>query len=156
MDGFETFPEAWYSVHPARQRFLADLPAYRRDVRALADARAAEDSSSGSVDGAYHREALLGQIEMIRRAGVEPVLVIPPTLRPVPTLLPATAASEPPRLLAFNDPDAHPELFAEALRLDREHLTAEGTECFSRSLAAAFEARVMAGVEPAGRGHGEL
>jgi hypothetical protein len=75
------------------------------------------------------------QVAAIRRAGAEPIHLITPTPTPTPELYRLADAGAVPRLLAFNDPVAYPELFAQDHRFDAEHLTTAGARRFSRLLA---------------------
>jgi len=138
--GFAPFSESAYgtpSTHPFRRRFLRMIPAYRSAVARLAAANRAEVSLA-----TYNVQAVEEQVGMIRRAAAEPVYLITPTARPTPELYRLAADGEAPRMLAFNDPERYPELFAVENRFDAEHLTTAGAERFTRLLAKRF-ARIM-------------
>lgn len=146
--GFEAFSDFAYAnpdAHPLRRSFLRALPAYRRDVeRLIAATPAVELSSDARVAGWVARVTAA-----IRRAGAEPVFLVPPTIRPTPGAYRLAAAGRVPGFVAFNDPAAYPRLFAVEHRFDRDHLTTEGAVLFSRLLAARL-------VGPAGAGDGRL
>lgn len=140
--GFEPFSPSSYetpSTHPFRRRFLQLLPAYRLAVERLPAANRAETDLDG-----YNLEAVAAQAALIRRAGARPVHLVTPTARPTPELYRLAEAGHAPRVLAFNDPVAYPDLFAEDLRFDAEHLTTEGARRFSRLLARRLAAEVAA------------
>jgi hypothetical protein len=131
--GFEPFSQSAYGTptsHPFRRRFLELLPAYRLAVARLPGANRAEAGL-----GVYNVRAVARQVAAIRRAGAEPVHLITPTARPTPELYRLAEAGAVPRLLAFNDPVAYPDLFVEDHRFDAEHLTTAGARRFTRLLA---------------------
>jgi hypothetical protein len=132
--GFGPFSSAAYgtpTTHPFRRRFLETLPVYRLAVERLPAANRADRGLAG-----YNVPAVARQVAAIRRAGAEPIHLITPTPTPTPELYRLADAGAVPRLLAFNDPVAYPELFAQDHRFDAEHLTTEGARRFSRLLAA--------------------
>ncbi len=131
--GFETFPERAYKSHPMRRRFLRELSAYEHAVATVKTANAVRVSAAD-----YNTGALREQIAMIRRAGAQPVHIIPPVPRATPALRQLASAGLVPRLLAFNDPESYPELFHRDGRFDREHLTGDAAAIFSRRLAERF------------------
>lgn len=137
--GFRTFSERSYTTHPMRRSFLADQDRFIRAVALLPAANAARPQVER-----YNVGAIAAQAAMIRRAGAEPVHVIPPSPRATPTLHHLHAEGVVPVLIAFNDPRTDPDLFALERRFDREHLTAEGAELFSRRLAERLAERLAA------------
>jgi hypothetical protein len=145
--GFEPFSPAAYgtpTTHPFRRRFLELLPAYRLAVARLPAANRVQTGL-----GAYNVPALARQVAAIRRAGAEPVHLITPTARPTPELHRLAEAGAVACLLAFNDPVAYPDLFAEDHRFDAEHLTTEGARRFTRLLAERLAGALLG---PEGKG----
>lgn len=137
--GFEPFSESAYgtpSTHPFRRRFLELVPVYRQAVARLAEADGT-DPAAPPLDRAS-AEALERQVSSIRRAGAEPVHVVTPTIQPTPGLGRSADANGGSGVLAFNDPERYPELFAVENRFDAEHLTTRGAELFTTSLAERF------------------
>lgn len=123
--GFEPYAESAYRLHPWRRRFLQNLEEYRADV------------------------ARLVREEPWMRAGAEMdstvplvVHVVPPVPRPTPELERLHADGAIPHLLRFNRPAVYPELFAVEHRFDREHLTQDGAEIWSRRLAEEMARRL--------------
>lgn len=130
--GFEPYSETSYRYNPLRRRFLDRLDEYREAVRRLED-------DAGAAASPADVAAVRAQVAMILGAGRRPVYLVPPSPRAVPRL-----AGDVPALLAFNRPRDYGELFAVERRFDREHLTQEGAERFTRLLAARFAAEVLA------------
>ena len=122
------------------------IPAYRKAVARLA----AVNGADVSLDG-FNRRAVEDQVALIRRAGAEPVHLITPTARPTPELHRLAATGAVPHVLAFNDPERYPELFAVDRRFDAEHLTTAGAERFTRLLAARCAALWSGEGSPGGR-----
>lgn len=129
--GFQPYTASSYRHHPLRRRFLARQDDYREALRRLAE-EAADPPAPAAV------AALREQVARVRRAGREPVHLVPPSPRSV-----AHLAGHVPALLAFNRPGEYAELFAVERRFDREHLTQEGAELFTRLLAARFAAEIL-------------
>lgn len=133
--GFEAFSDFAYAnpdAHPMRRAFLRAVPAYRREVRRLAAATpAVELPSEAQVADWVARMAAA-----IRRAGAEPVFLVPPTIRPTPEAYRLAAAGRVPGFVAFNAPADYPRLFAVESRFDDDHLTTDGAIHFTRLLAA--------------------
>jgi len=97
---------------------------------------------------AYNLAALEAQVAAVRSAGLEPVYLIPPGMRPTPHLLRLSEEGRVPLLLAFNDPEAYPELYRFENRFDRGHLAAAGARRFSELLAERFSAELAAPPTP--------
>ena len=72
------------------------------------------------------------------KRGAQLILVIAPTLDPVPT----PPAGLP--ILVFNDPKQYPQLYVAAQRTDWQHLDGAGAVEFSRALAEAYAAMAAA------------
>lgn len=133
--GFEAFSDFAYrnpDAIPLRAEFLRGLPAYRRDVRGLTAAVPAVERP----DDTRVADWVVRMTVAIRRAGADPIFLVPPTIRPTPEAYRLAAAGRVPGFAAFNDPAAYPRLFAVEHRFDRDHLTTEGAVLFSRLLAA--------------------
>ncbi len=84
----------------------------------------------------YFVEGHLDQFERIRAAGAQPLWVIPPDTLPRPLAFELAKRGDCPPLLAFNDPDAYPDLYAVAARIDARHLDRAGASRFSELFAA--------------------
>lgn len=141
--GFEPYTETSYRFNPLRRRFLERLDEYRAAVRRLADG----DETAASPEP-YDTAALRAQVDMIRRAGVEPVHLIPPAPRATPGLERLAREEGAAALLAFNRPRDYPQLFAVESRFDREHLTQVAAEELTRLLAARFAAEIVRRTPP--------
>lgn len=72
----------------------------------------------------------------VRRAGVEPLLVIPPTVIPAENIQIGVPEDVP--LLAFSRPDEYPELYQPETHYDPGHLNEKGAVEFSRLVAERF------------------
>ncbi len=147
--GFGPFTERSYRSHPARRRFLDSLDAYANDVAGLASGNASNASLRR-----YNRRALAEQIAMVRQTGAEPIHLVPPIPDATPQLFALQRQGYVPWLLSFNDPVADQDLLATANRFDREHLTQEGAEAFTRRLASRF-ATVVAQHDRQGMPHAD-
>jgi hypothetical protein len=117
-----------------RQRFLADLERYQRQVKAL--------RRQGRPPGPPPRSLLPGagrRLALFEQAGIEPVHVLFAMSQTDPTLLQLGPPEGPlPELWAFNDPERYPELYRLPARYDSRHLSRAGAEAFSRLLAQRF------------------
>ena len=80
-------------------------------------------------------DLLRSQAASLRDAHIEPVYFIGPVPTPEQPMLDLAAQRVIPKLLAFNDPLAYPELYRPEVRADRYHLNAQGAEILSRLLA---------------------
>jgi hypothetical protein len=81
-------------------------------------------------------KALRIKIDRLVKAGVTPIMVIPPTVAPK-RYFPAELAGALP-IFDFSDPKKYPELFTLDHRLDGGHLNGPGAEIFSDLLARRF------------------
>ena len=72
------------------------------------------------------------------RDGIQPFFFIGPGTTREAVFLGLRADGTLPTLFAFNDPEAHPDLYALDVRADRNHLNATGAERLSRQLAQAI------------------
>lgn len=134
--GFDPFTPAEYKgglTGARRREFLASLDQYRDDLGRLAATNEAPASLAH-----YNVTALVAQAEFIRRAGAEPIYLIPPTADPTPELFKLHQEGAIESLLAFNDPVAYPELYRVDHRFDRRHLNTAGARAFSVLLAHRF------------------
>ncbi len=80
------------------------------------------------------RALLERQASALQAAGIEPVYFIGPGTTREEPFLDLAARGIVPRLLAFNDPTAYPELYQPEVRADRYHLNAQGAELLTRLL----------------------
>lgn len=133
---------------------MPDLLAFQSAVdrlRATPVAAAPHDASieppsiAGRVASDVQRAFIAHQVARLGRHGIEPFYFIGPGTTREQAFLALIADGTVPRLLAFNDPDAYPDLYAPAVRGDRNHLNAAGAELLSRHLARAL---VAAGAHP--------
>lgn len=139
--GYEPYTESSHQHHPMRRAFLDRVEAYRGwlEPRLAVAPGVAVDARTAAepwVAAAWSR-----QVRTLRAAGIEPVHFVAPTPRPPAEARRLAADGVLPTLFAFDDPAAHPELFAVDRRFDLEHLTHEGAVDFTRQLAAAFAER---------------
>jgi hypothetical protein len=130
--------EAQNSYRARRERFLANLEAYRRDVDVL-DAAEVSFGDGEWINAELTRvddfELIAGIAREVQARGVEFVLVILPSQsanRPFEERLAAELGAP---LLRYNQPERYPELYAPRNRWDSGHLSAEGARWFSRVLA---------------------
>ncbi len=88
------------------------------------------------------RSVLCGQLARcvteLKRDGVRPFFFIGPGTTRETVFLGLRADGTLPTLFAFNDPVAHPDLYALDMRADRNHLNAAGAARLSRQLAQAI------------------
>ena len=148
--GFEAFSDFAYAnpdANPMRRAFLQAVPAYRREVEILSAAnRTGTETPAGPTPASVPAVELPSDAcvadwvarvaAAIRRAGAEPVFLVPPTIRPTPGAYRLAAAGRVPGFVAFNSPADYPRLFAVENRFDDDHLTTEGAIHFTRLLAA--------------------
>jgi hypothetical protein len=131
--GFAPFTRDEYSGGLAgehRVAFLAGREAYEAQVAAL------PRSNAGPADlAAYNLVALRDQIERVREVGAEIVYLIMPAFDPQPMLHRLADAGHVPKLIAFDDPTAYPELFRVEHRFDYRHLDEQGAALFAPILA---------------------
>jgi hypothetical protein len=84
-------------------------------------------------------EALQSKLAKLAKAGVTPIMVIPPTVAPqryYPFQLAAQAQS--PAILDFSDPRKYPEFFTPDHRLDGTHLNYEGAQLYTEDIVRKF------------------
>jgi len=86
-------------------------------------------------------EAVHAKIDLLKSAGITPLLIVPPTVA-AKRYLPASVASETSAIMDFSESTKCPELFAVENRLDEDHLSASGAEIFSQALAREFVGRL--------------
>lgn len=115
------------------EKYIVD---YRRQVAEVD----AENERPGSLEH-YNTAALREQQSMIRRAGAEPVYVIPNIRSGTPGWhrLDDEGVRVIDTLLSFNHVARYPELYDVRHRHDRRHLNSEGAMYFSRLLAERFD-----------------
>ena len=113
-----------------RNEFLAN----RREFEDYVAGLPALNAGPAELDS-YNLAALQGQIDRVRRAGLEIAYLIMPSYEAVPRLHRLAEAGYVPHLLAFDDPVAHPELYAVGHRFDPRHLDQDGAELFTTLLA---------------------
>ncbi len=80
------------------------------------------------------RTVLKRQVSALRAAGIEPIYFVGPGTTHEQPFLDLASQGVVPRLFAFNDPAAYPELYRPAVRADRYHLNAQGAELLTRLL----------------------
>lgn len=132
----------FYSRPCGAKRGDDQMAFYRRGVERI-PGRHRQDVPLDEVNvwAAKQREQLL------RRRGIVPIHFIPPRLKPTPHLLRLQEEGVIEYLLAFNDPEVDPELYAPENRWDCDHLAREGAEMLSSRVAQRL-AEVIG--EPAG------
>lgn len=96
------------------------------------------DDERGTGVGRIDLDALQRTIERIERVGARPILIIPPCLATRADLVRMLVHGVHTDVLAFNDPDAFPELYEPRYRFDVGHLNREGAELFSAMVARRF------------------
>lgn len=83
----------------------------------------------------YHQEALDNVLEAIRETGAKPVTFLAPSVGSIrfkPAERPGVA------MIDFYDPVAFPEMYESKIRVDMQHLNADGAVVFTRRLAEHF------------------
>ena len=114
--------------------YQASVAALRADVKSLP--RPVLPSTPGADFGeTIIREILARQASSLRADGIRPVYFIGPVTTRESAFLELAAQGAIPRLLAFNDPIAYPELYRPEVRADRYHLNIRGAEILTRLLA---------------------
>jgi hypothetical protein len=88
------------------------------------------------ADGAFLR----AQAARLRRAGIEPIYVVPPVPWATPELFSVFSESDDPIVVALNSPVDFPALFALEHRYDAIHVNRAGAAEVSRALAARLAA----------------
>ncbi len=115
------------------------LDQYQRLVERLRAKKARTLDLSG-----YNRWALEAQTQRLRDAGIVPLYIIPPGVRPTPYLLGVDQEGLVEHVLRFNDPDSYPKLYDSRHRQDIEHLNAQGAEILSTLVAQRMAALLEA------------
>ena len=117
---------------------IPDLRVFQANVATLRGARPAPTASCVQQIARDRLRAILAHHAAgLQRDGVRPFFFIGPGTTREQLFLDLHAEGILPTLLAFNDPDAHPDLYALDVRADRNHLNAAGAERLSRQLATA-------------------
>ncbi len=80
------------------------------------------------------RRVLQRQVSALQSAGIEPIYFVGPGTTREQLFLDLSAQGVVPRLLAFNDPAAYPELYRPEMRADRYHLNPQGAELLTNLL----------------------
>lgn len=120
---------------PNRQHFLQHQADYIAAVNKLA-ATATEVSRPQLAE---NKRLLLAKVtQIIRAAGAEPIFIEPPALSPERDFRVAEQQGDIETLLAYKDPNRFPQLYEPQQRFDREHLTEQASQEFSRLLAKDF------------------
>lgn len=127
-----------YDPESARYRqtykaFEAELPRYFEELE-----RKRRRGNSPILIEHYNIEGLRSQIEFIRSHGATPIYWTAPSLHEYEFVDMLEGKGELPVVLRFDDPDSFGEFYELDLRLDRFHLTNEGTDLFTPLLARAF------------------
>lgn len=138
--GFEALddrPDA--AAERVRMRFLATADAYLASLEEI-DVRNRVPAPAPAVDAALLRE----QVAWLRRAGIEPVYVIPPIPSATPALRGIFTAPDDPLVLAMNAPGEFPTLFAVEHRYDAAHVNRAGAAELSRIVAQRIAAQLAA------------
>ncbi len=73
--------------------------------------------------------------QLLKKHGVELVLVIPPIMSPAPYIMKPLMQQDQIPYFIFNDPDSFPEFYDLAYRFDRAHLNEKGAEYWTSLLA---------------------
>ncbi len=111
----------------------ADVKRYVADVEALRAGR--DHPRRPQRTTALLRWVLRRKLAALRARGIEPFFVIAPVTTGEEGFLRLPAENIPAKLLAFNDPEAYPELYEVNARADTIHLNERGSLLFTRSLA---------------------
>lgn len=102
--------------------------------RALLDLR--EGRCTPQPNDVLNRGGYTEMRDLLKERGIELILFTTPmTTRDFGAKLQQPEGTE---LLAFDDPQAHPELFLPGNRFDYDHLNGQGAQLFTRELAAAY------------------
>lgn len=141
FEALEDRPDA--AAERVRMRFLASSEAYLASLEDV-DVRNRVPTLAPAIDVALLRE----QVAWLRRAGIEPVYVIPPIPSATPALRGIFPAPDDPLVIALNAPGAFPSLFAIEHRYDATHVNRAGAAEFSRIVAQRIAARLA---EPGAR-----
>ncbi len=91
----------------------------------------------------FNVKAVKAQSARIRKAGMVPVYYIPPTIRATPDLFALKRHGIVEHLLAFNDPEAYPEVYKPENRVDCDHLATSGAELLTTAFARKFSSLLI-------------
>ena len=119
---------------PKRQNFLAHLVRYRQSLSTLTEQKAAMDRRATPISNGQ-RWLLQALVEQVRRAGAEPIFIVPPTLEPQYELHRAHQLGYIPTLLSYNDPTRYADFYDLENRHDAEHLNDAGSRQFTQQIA---------------------
>lgn len=107
------------------QDFEASVAALRAGETALS-AKSAPPAWAATIGQTLLCRILERQADALRASGIEPIYFIGPGTTREQSFLDLAARGVVPRLLAFNDPAAYPELYRPEMRADRYHLNPIG------------------------------
>ena len=125
-----------YVTRPNRMS-PSQAAAYERALAAAMAEAGTRPLSAYAVE-AYRQCAL-----EVRDIGAAPIFLITPSTTEINVATEGTGT--PGVLMAFNDPQAYPNLFRSSVRRDGQHLTKSGAEEFTRILATNFVGLARAG-----------
>jgi hypothetical protein len=103
---------------------------FARQIEAVSEALPPETARPGLA------VALQDLMAELRRVGVEPIFVIPPSVRPAENLVLGLPAGM--TVWAFNHPADYPQLYQAEVHYDPGHLNEKGAQEFTRLLAQLF------------------
>lgn len=103
------------------------------------------DEVNGGPDNAarFNFPALRRQIGRIAGAGITPIFLVPPVVKPTPLAYQFEAEGLLPALAGFNRPAVYPDLYDIRAHPDVDHLNHLGAERLSRTFADWFAARAL-------------
>jgi hypothetical protein len=131
--------EGYFPLHEEDMIKPENFQEYSAAYEATLEQVVRQNAHLDTVNLERNKQDLIDKIvQTVKAAGAVPIFVIPPTLEPQAALHHAYRVGQIPELLAFNDPEKYPELYALSYRYDTEHLTDAGSKLFSRFLAQAF------------------
>lgn len=131
-DGFAPY-RATLGEGTDRKGGQADVKRYLADLAVLRARR--EHPRRAQRTTALLRWVLRRKLAALRARGIEPFFVVAPVTTGEEGFLRLPAENVPATLLAFNDPNAYPELYAVNARADTIHLNERGSLLFTRLLA---------------------
>ena len=138
-DGFVPLPHTLGQGQPGVAKTggsTPDLQAFENSVANLRTANPAPAPNPLALS--VLRDQMNRCVADLERDGIRPFFFIGPGTAREAVFLGLRADRTLPVLFAFNDPDAHPDLYALDVRADRNHLNATGAERLSRQLAQAI------------------
>lgn len=132
-DGYTALFDDQQTLRVRRRRFERNKAEFERMVEQYRGA------PRPRIDADPHELELLRLVEQrVRALGAEPVWVIQPSLTRQWELVDAHERGEIGALLRYDEPEAHPELFAHENRFDSLHLNDAGARLFTERLADDF------------------